>query len=135
MLPVPSRGCKQLTGAASRAAGLPVAGVLALIARLRGGKAVHPHGVSYSAEFCIDGSRAASRPLIDLLTDHSLSLVKAAKERVISEHPHWREAPPNFDGGARETTPDTSGPSFGKAIKERDARLGVSGGDSRASST
>ena len=49
------------TDAASRAVGLPVAGVLALIARLRGGKAVHPHGVSYSAEFCIDGSGAASR--------------------------------------------------------------------------
>lgn len=43
------------------AAGLAVGGVLASLAWLRGGKAVHPHGVTYDAELAIDGGEAAPR--------------------------------------------------------------------------
>lgn len=41
------------------AAGLAVGGALASLAWLRGGKAVHPHGVTYGAELAIDGAGAA----------------------------------------------------------------------------
>jgi hypothetical protein len=52
-------GQLRMAGAISRVAGLPVAGVLASLAWLRGGKAVHPHGVTYSATFCADGASVA----------------------------------------------------------------------------
>ena len=42
--------------------------------------------------------------------------VKAARDRILSEHPHWREPGPSFDGGAREPAP-APGPSFGEALK------------------
>jgi hypothetical protein len=45
--------------AAIDAAGFVVGGALAGIARLRGGKAVHPHGVTYGARLHIDGNAAA----------------------------------------------------------------------------
>jgi hypothetical protein len=43
--------------------------------------------------------------------------VNAAKKRVVSEHPHWSEPAPDFNGGAR---PDEqpSAPSFGEAVKQ-----------------
>ena len=46
-------------GAAVDGAGLAVAGALAGLAKLRGGKAVHPHGVVYAARLAIDGATAA----------------------------------------------------------------------------
>lgn len=45
--------------AASDAAGEVVSGALAGVARLRGGKAVHPHGVTYSARLLIEGTSDA----------------------------------------------------------------------------
>ena len=46
-------------GAAADAAGAAVAAALAQVAKMRGGKAVHPHGVSYGARFVVDGARGA----------------------------------------------------------------------------
>ena len=43
--------------------------------------------------------------------------VKAARDRVLADRPHWRQPAPRFDGGAREQEPDTSSPSFGEALK------------------
>ncbi len=51
-LPAPAR-------VAVDAAGLAVGSVLASLAWLRSGKAVHPHGVTYAAELSIDGADAA----------------------------------------------------------------------------
>lgn len=46
--------------------------------------------------------------------------VEAARDHVLAEHPHWRKSPtPDQDGGVRELPPDTSGPSFGEAIKRK----------------
>lgn len=42
-------------------AGAIVGGTLAGVAKLRGGKAVHPHGVSYTARLAVDGAPAAPR--------------------------------------------------------------------------
>jgi len=42
-------------------AGLIVGGTLAGVAKLRGGKAVHPHGISYTARLALDGALAAPR--------------------------------------------------------------------------
>jgi hypothetical protein len=42
--------------------------------------------------------------------------VKAARERVLPERPHWRQPSPSFDGGAREPV-RKGGPNFGEAIK------------------
>jgi len=41
------------------AAGLGIGGVLAGVARVRGGKAVHPHGVTYSARLVTDWAARA----------------------------------------------------------------------------
>ena len=43
----------------SDAAGAAVAAALAQVAKIRGAKAVHPHGVSYGARFIVDGAPAA----------------------------------------------------------------------------
>lgn len=43
--------------------------------------------------------------------------VEAARDRAIAEHPHWRPAPPDFDGGPRGELTDTGMPSFGEALK------------------
>lgn len=48
-------------------AGTVVGGALAGLARMRGGKAVHPHGVSYAARLAIEGTRAAP-PASELLS-------------------------------------------------------------------
>lgn len=48
-------------------AGRTVGGALAGVAWLRGGKAVHPHGVSYGARVLIDG-KAAAPPASELLS-------------------------------------------------------------------
>lgn len=59
-MPLPSRrGFGQAAATASDAAGRTIAAVLAQAARLRGGKAVHPHGVTYGARFCVDGTTQA----------------------------------------------------------------------------
>lgn len=44
--------------------------------------------------------------------------IEAARDRVLADRPHWRKPAPNFDGGARESAPDPSGPSFGAALKK-----------------
>ena len=50
---------RQLGRSASAVAGQAVAAALAGVARVRGGKAVHPHGVTYSARFLVDGAARA----------------------------------------------------------------------------
>lgn len=52
----PRRGFGQAAATASDAAGRTIAAILAQAARLRAGKAVHPHGVTYRARFCVDGT-------------------------------------------------------------------------------
>ena len=43
--------------------------------------------------------------------------VKAERDRVLSEHPHWRETPADaMDGGVRELAP-AGPPAFGEAMK------------------
>jgi len=42
--------------------------------------------------------------------------VRAARDAVLADHPHWREAQPDFDGGARQSPPGK--PSFGAALKQ-----------------
>jgi len=60
LVPLASRrGFGQAAATASDAAGKTIAAVLAQAARLRGGKAVHPHGVTYGARFCVDGTTQA----------------------------------------------------------------------------
>jgi hypothetical protein len=53
-------------------AGTVVGGALAGLARLRGGKAVHPHGVSYRARLAIEGTPAApaASELLSQKADH-----------------------------------------------------------------
>lgn len=41
--------------------------------------------------------------------------IKAARDAVLADHPHWRQPPPDFDGGARQSPPGK--PSFGAALK------------------
>ncbi|WP_372792032.1 hypothetical protein [Paraconexibacter sp.] len=53
------RGLSAPTRVAVDAAGLAVGGVLASLAWLRSGKAVHPHGVTYGAELAMDGGDGA----------------------------------------------------------------------------
>ena len=55
----PRNAIARPVGAAVDGAGLAVAGALAGLAKLRGGKAVHPHGVVYDARLAIDGTDAA----------------------------------------------------------------------------
>lgn len=58
---------------------------------------------------------------LDDLRDEQRALdpakIKAARERVLKEHPHWREPAPDFSGGARQSEPP-SRPSFGDAVKQ-----------------
>jgi hypothetical protein len=44
-----------------------------------------------------------------------------ARDRVLAEHPHWRQAPIDFGGGVREPAPE-AGPSFGSALKRAAGR-------------
>jgi len=57
---LPSRtGFGHAAAIASDAVGRTIANVLAQAASLRRGKVVHPHGVTYSARFCVDGATQA----------------------------------------------------------------------------
>jgi hypothetical protein len=47
--------------------------------------------------------------------------VTAARDRVLRDHPHWRDGRRrSFDGGVRREQP--SAPSFGKTLKGHPAR-------------
>jgi hypothetical protein len=70
MADTPRNALRGPVGAAIDGTGLAVAGALAGLAKMRGGKAVHPHGVVYDARLTIDGGPRSASISALLGTEH-----------------------------------------------------------------
>lgn len=73
-------------------------------------------GLQNAADFWLTGIQ------LDELRDDEGNLdsekVKAARDRVLAEHPHWRRPSPGFDGGVRQPVREEPEFPFGEALKK-----------------